>query len=137
MILLAILLASSLVQAESIPLIHESGTYQVPVLINDKISLNFTVDSGAADVSIPADVFSTLSRTGTITKNDLMDKQVYELADGSERRSQRFRIRSLRVGNLDSTTWLARWLLPPAHCYSGRVSLSDLTIGVSIINDTY
>ena len=55
MILLAMLLASSLVKAESIPLIHESGTYQVPVLINDKISLNFTVDSGAADVSIPAD----------------------------------------------------------------------------------
>jgi clan AA aspartic protease (TIGR02281 family) len=101
MILLTMLLASSLVQAESIPLIHESGTYQVPVLINDKISLNFTVDSGAADVSIPADVFSTLSRTGTITKNDLMDKQVYELADGSEHRSQRFRIRSLRVGNLE------------------------------------
>jgi clan AA aspartic protease (TIGR02281 family) len=101
MILLAMLLAPSLVQAESIPLIHESGTYQVPVLINDKISLNFTVDSGAADVSIPADVFSTLSRTGTITNSDLMDKQVYELADGSEHRSQRFRIRSLRVGNLE------------------------------------
>jgi len=101
MILLAMLLASSLVQAESIPLIHESGTYQVPVLINDKISLNFTVDSGAADVSIPTDVFSTLSRTGTITKSDLMDKRVYELADGSEHQSQRFRIRSLRIGNLE------------------------------------
>jgi hypothetical protein len=34
----------------------------VPVVINDKITLDFTIDIGAADVSIPADVFSTLRR---------------------------------------------------------------------------
>jgi hypothetical protein len=28
--------------------------------------LDFTIDSGAADISIRADVFSTLTRTGTI-----------------------------------------------------------------------
>jgi hypothetical protein len=28
----------------------------VPVKINNALTLNFTVDSGAADVSIPADV---------------------------------------------------------------------------------
>ena len=36
----------------------EGGTYVVPVLINDAITLDFVVDSGAADVSIPADVVS-------------------------------------------------------------------------------
>jgi hypothetical protein len=70
-------------------------------VINDKITLNFTIDSGASDVSIPADVFSTLTRTGTISKWDLLGTQVYELADGSQRSSQRFRIRSLRIGNLE------------------------------------
>ena len=37
----------------------------VPVQINGAITLDFTVDSGAADVSVPADVFSTLARTET------------------------------------------------------------------------
>jgi len=48
---------------ETIPLKVEGGTLLVPVLINDRITLDFTVDSGAADVSIPADVVSTLNRT--------------------------------------------------------------------------
>src|SRR5690242_10937685 len=42
------------------------GVYTVPVRINDALTLDFTVDSGASDVSIPADVFLTLARTGTI-----------------------------------------------------------------------
>jgi clan AA aspartic protease (TIGR02281 family) len=101
MTLALLLLACCVAQAETILLIHEHGTFMVPVVINDKITLNFTVDSGAADVSIPADVFSTLTRTGTISKRDLLGTQLYELADGSQHSSQRFRIRSLRVGNLE------------------------------------
>ena len=46
------------------PLKKEGGTFVVPVEINGAITLDFTVDSGAADVSVPADVFSTLARTG-------------------------------------------------------------------------
>ena len=48
---------------ETIPLEAQGGTLLVPVLINGRITLDFTVDSGAADVSIPADVVSTLNRT--------------------------------------------------------------------------
>ena len=48
------------------PLQKDGGTYVVPVLINKAITLPFTVDSGAADVVIPADVFATLVRAGTI-----------------------------------------------------------------------
>jgi tetratricopeptide (TPR) repeat protein len=52
----------------SIPMREEGGTYVVPVLINGAITLDFIVDSGAADVSIPADVVSTLVRTGTLKR---------------------------------------------------------------------
>ncbi len=45
---------------------EESGTFVIPVLINGTITLKFTVDSGAADVAIPADVLSTLVRAGTV-----------------------------------------------------------------------
>jgi clan AA aspartic protease (TIGR02281 family) len=100
-ILLALLLAGMTVQAESVALIREHGTFVVPVLINDKITLKFTVDSGAADVSIPADVFSTLVRAETIEETDMLDSQTYVLADGSKQRAHRFRIRTLRVGSLE------------------------------------
>jgi len=86
---------------ESIPLKADGGTFVVPVLINGRVTLDFTLDSGAAEVTIPADVFGTLRRTETISKADLLEPGEYELADGSARRGQRFRIRSLRVGNIE------------------------------------
>jgi predicted aspartyl protease len=75
------------------------GTFVVPVQINGQITLNFTVDSGASDVTIPADVVSTLMRTGTLTSEDFLGSKTYTLADGSTIPSQTFRIRSLTVGD--------------------------------------
>jgi Aspartyl protease len=46
------------------------GTFVVPVEINGAITLNFTVDSGASHVTVPADVFSTLTRAGTIQRGN-------------------------------------------------------------------
>ena len=83
----------------AIPLQKQGGTYVVPVLLNDAITLNFVVDSGAADVSIPADVVSTLIRTGTLKQSDFLGKKTYVLADGSKLPSQTFRIRSMKVGD--------------------------------------
>lgn len=83
----------------SVPLQREGGIYVVPVLINDAITLNFVVDSGAAHVTIPADVVMTLIRTGTIKSSDFLGEQTYILADGSRVPSQTFRIRSLKIGS--------------------------------------
>jgi clan AA aspartic protease (TIGR02281 family) len=99
--LLAMLLFCGAAHSESIPLVHEHGTLQVPVVINGKILFDFTIDSGATDVSIPANVFFSLTRAGTVSPQDFLDKRLYKLADGSTEFSQRFRIRSLRVGNLE------------------------------------
>ena len=81
------------------PLKKEGGTFVVPVQINGAITLDFTVDSGAADVSVPADVFSTLARTGTIRDSDIIGEETYVLADGSKSQSVTFTIRSLKVGD--------------------------------------
>ena len=83
----------------AIPMKREGGTYVVPVLINNAITLDFTVDSGASDVSIPADVVTTLIRAGTILDTDFISEQVYVLADGTKVKSHTFRIRSLKVGD--------------------------------------
>ena len=82
-----------------VPLRGENGTYVVPVAINRAITLNFVVDSGAADVSIPLDVFSTLVRTGTLQDKDLIGTKDYKLADGSTVSLPTFRIRSLILGS--------------------------------------
>ena len=82
-----------------VQMVKEGGTYAVPVFINNVLSLNFVVDSGAADVTIPADVAGTLIRTGTIADGDFIGHQQYTLADGSVINSRQFLIRSLKVGD--------------------------------------
>jgi TPR repeat protein len=89
-----------------IPMQKQGGTLVVPVLINNSITLGFIVDSGSADVSIPADVVLTLMRTGTLKESDFLGEKVYVLADGTAVPSKTFRIRSMKVGDrvLESVT---------------------------------
>jgi hypothetical protein len=82
-----------------VQLLSGGGTFYVPVTINGQLTLKFVVDSGASDVSIPADVVMTLVRTETITDADFLGKETYRMADGSTVPSQRFVIRSLKVGD--------------------------------------
>jgi predicted aspartyl protease len=83
----------------AIPMQPQGGTFVVPVSINNAVTLNFVVDSGAADVSIPIDVVLTLLRTGTLTKDDFSGTTEYQMADGSKVPSANFRIRTLKVGD--------------------------------------
>lgn len=83
----------------SIKMEREGGVYVVPVRFNDMITLSTIVDSGASDVSVPADVVSTLIRTKTINDYDFLGQRTYVLADGSKVPSRQFRIRSLKVGD--------------------------------------
>jgi predicted aspartyl protease len=77
----------------------DGGIFVVPVEINGTITLDFGVDSGAADVNVPADVFSTLTRTGTINNSDIIGQQTNVMADGRTSQSLTFMIRSLKVAN--------------------------------------
>ena len=79
--------------------ISVEGTFRVPVTINNELTVKFVIDSGAAVMSVPADVVMTLFRTGTITDADFLGKQTYQLADGSTVPSQQFLIRTLKVGD--------------------------------------
>jgi predicted aspartyl protease len=75
------------------------GINVVPVLINDAITLDFVVDSGATDVTIPANVVSTLVQEGNLNDADFIGQRKYRLADGSTTVLKTFRIRSLKVGD--------------------------------------
>lgn len=79
---------------------HGGGVQSVPVKINDALTLNFLVDSGAAAVSMPADVVQVLIRLGTLSPSDFLGSEDYRLADGSTLPSPTFQIRSLKVGGI-------------------------------------
>lgn len=78
----------------------QGGVFTISGRLNGVLTLDFILDSGAADVSIPADVASTLLRTHTIKQGDFLPGATYIMADGSRTRSQRFMIRQLEVGNV-------------------------------------
>ena len=90
---------SAQTSSNRVRMVQCGGTFKVPVRLNDQLTLDFTVDSGASDVTVPADVVMTLVRTNTIRDADFRGEQVYVLADGSRVKSRTFILRSLRVGN--------------------------------------
>jgi hypothetical protein len=85
-----------------IPLRLFHNNYYVPVLINGLFWLDFMIDTGASDVTIPADVANKLMRAGTITMGDIGGEKNYELADGAIVKNTQFRIHSLQVGKGDN-----------------------------------
>ena len=97
--LVAVLGACRPASAEEIPLGSHGSTYSVAVRLNDAITLNFLLDTGASDVALPGDVVSTRLRTGTLTERDFVGSATYLLADGSKLPSLRFILREVRVGS--------------------------------------
>jgi hypothetical protein len=93
-----LLLTAASAQSATVQLIHQEGLYLVPVQINGAIILPFILDTGATSVVIPADVFLTLRRTGTIRNSDYLGAGTAVLADGSEHPSERYVLREVRVG---------------------------------------
>jgi gag-polyprotein putative aspartyl protease len=85
-------------KAEEISLARTGGVYEVPVTLNGVMTLNFVLDSGAAEVSIPAEVMLTLMHTHTVSANDFLPGRTYVLADGSKVKSPRFILHSLKIG---------------------------------------
>lgn len=83
---------------EEIALVQSGRLFEIPVQINGAITLNFIIDSGASDVQIPFDVFSTLVRANAIASSDILGAQDYVLADGSKQKSPKFLIRELKIG---------------------------------------
>jgi aspartyl protease family protein len=74
------------------------GTYQVPVILNGVLKIDFIFDSGASDVSISPDIALTLMKTGTVKQTDFIGTQKYSFADGSSATSKVFYLREVEIG---------------------------------------
>src|SRR5262249_27604931 len=80
---------------------RRGGTYVVPVAINGQAAIDFHIDSGAADVSVPAFLFEQMKGAGSIRAEDMLGAETYVMANGASVRAQTFRIRSLKVGTVE------------------------------------
>jgi hypothetical protein len=69
----------NITNSNSIPMTKIGGVYEVPVLLNGVLKLNFIFDAGASDVSISPDVALTLIRTGTVTDKDFLGTEPIDL----------------------------------------------------------
>jgi predicted aspartyl protease len=88
-------------EKKSIDLTFENGVYKLPVNLNGVMSLNFTLDLGASDVSISPDVFLVLYRAGTISESDFIGTETYRFADGSTAKSDVFNLKTLKIGDIE------------------------------------
>lgn len=82
----------------AVDMVEVGGVLKVPVQLNGAITLKFVVDSGASSVQIPKDVFLTLIRAETIKEGDFLPGATFILADGSKVKSDKFILRSIKVG---------------------------------------
>ena len=89
----------STTNTNSVPMTKNGGVYEIPVIINGALKLNFIFDAGASDVSISPDVALTLIRTGTLTNDDFVGTETYKFADGSKAKSKVFIIKEIQIGN--------------------------------------
>ena len=93
-------MAEPMATSQMVRMEPHNGAFAIAVVLNNVLTENFIVDSGAADVSIPAEVASTLKKLGTITGADFLGSKIYMLADGSKVPSDTYRIASLRIGDI-------------------------------------
>jgi len=102
------------------------GAFVVPVVLNNIVREKFIVDSGAADVSIPEDVASTLLSSGTLTGGDLIGNKTYQMADGSLVPSKIYRIASLQIGGMVMQNVTVRIAAAKSSMLLGQSFLSRL-----------
>jgi predicted aspartyl protease len=89
---------SQLREGNEVALERRGNSYLVPVAVNGLPPMGFILDTGADDVSLPAEVVFTLLRTSTLQYTDFIGNSIYRLADGRELPSLNFKIRELQVG---------------------------------------
>ena len=92
---------ATLYSGGEVALQRRGGTYVVPVEINGQPAIDFHIDSGAADVSVPAYLFQQMKAAGSLRPEDMLGSETYTLANGASIKAETFRIRLLKVGSIE------------------------------------
>lgn len=101
-VLLSVIAFGRTAMAEEIPLRNVDGFYKAPVKLNGVVTLDFALDTGAADVSMSDDVVNALLKSGAIASGDIRGSRTYMLADGSQIKCRALVIRTIQLGTMQA-----------------------------------
>ncbi len=87
--------------AENILLSHRGGVYYVPGILNDKVQVEFVVDSGASMVYMPNSIFEQLKANDSIKKSDILGKGKSQIANGDIVDILIVNIQKLKIGQTE------------------------------------
>ena len=91
--------SSAAITSRTVTLRRHGGVLMVPALLDDSVSVDFVVDSGASDVVLPETVLNDLRKAGKFSDADFTGTQMIKIANGSIVKARTFTLRSLSVGN--------------------------------------
>src|SRR6516225_4895254 len=106
--------------AQVVPVEPANGAFVVPAVINGVLTEKFIIDSGAADVSIPANIAAQLKQSGTMKGTDLLGSKTYMMADGTKVPSDIYRLASLRIGGMVMENVTVRISAENSHLLLGQ-----------------
>ena len=99
--IILVLLLSAISYGENILLTRKNGVYYIPGVLNDKVRLEFTVDTGASLVFIPNYVFDELKKKGTISRSDIIGRGKSQIANGDIVDIVIINLKKLRIGHTE------------------------------------
>jgi aspartyl protease family protein len=76
----------------------KNGVYEVPVDINGS-KMFFIFDTGASDITISLTEATFLYKQGTLTDDDFLGTQKYQIADGSITEGTIINLKTVKIGN--------------------------------------
>jgi clan AA aspartic protease (TIGR02281 family) len=86
--------------AEEVSMKADGGVMTVPAVLNEAVTLDFVVDSGASTVCITPDILLVLIKSGSVLPEHLGQEKEFTLADGSSATAQTVTLKSVRVGSV-------------------------------------
>ncbi|WP_262967254.1 retropepsin-like aspartic protease [Methylobacter psychrophilus] len=84
---------------DEIALTEHNGVYIMPITLNDSITVNGILDTGASEMFIPFNVIALLIQSKSIAIKDILKEGFYKLADGSTKIRERVNITKIVIGN--------------------------------------
>lgn len=77
---------------------QSGGVYLIPALVNES-NMDFIFDTGASDITISQVEALFLYRQGTLTDDDFIGVQKYQIADGSISEGSIINLKTVQIGN--------------------------------------
>ena len=75
------------------------GLFEIPVTINEKITIDFIFDSGCAELFMAPDLYNILKMRGGLDSSDFIRNITIKTAQGAREICKEYRLKSVTLGN--------------------------------------